>query len=255
MRLVSWNVNGIRAAVGKGLLDWMQSSGADAVCLQETKANADVLPNGVLYPPEYQSYWATCEKKGYSGVATYTRGPVNNWVAGFGVERFDCEGRVVVTDMGDFDLYNIYFPNGQRGGERLTYKLEFYDAFLDHVNAKVAGGRPVIFCGDVNTAHREIDLARPKENRKTSGFMPVECAVLDRWLEHGWVDSFRHLYPDTREAYSWWDQRVGARARNVGWRIDYFFVHESLISRVKDAGISPDVMGSDHCPVWLELGD
>jgi exodeoxyribonuclease-3 len=253
MRLVSWNINGIRAGVSKGLLEWLDACNADVVCFQETKADPDVLPASVLYPPGYQSYWSAAEKKGYSGVATYSRLPVAGWRAGLDIERFDTEGRVVVTDVGGVELYNVYFPNGERGPERLAYKLDFYAAFFDHVNARVRDGHAVIFCGDVNTAHRPIDLARPKENEKTSGFLPEERAWLDRWIESGWVDTFRRLFPDTIDAYSWWNQRTAARARNVGWRIDYFFVHESLADRVKGAGISPEVSGSDHCPVWLDF--
>jgi exodeoxyribonuclease-3 len=255
VRLVSWNVNGIRAAATKGLFEWLETAQPDALCLQETKADPAILPPSVLYPPGYQSYWATAEKKGYSGVVTYCRMESCAHRVGFGIERFDCEGRVVATDMGDFDLYNIYFPNGGRGDERHVYKLEFYAAFLDHVDEKIRSGRQVVFCGDVNTAHREIDLARPKENVKNSGFRPDERAWLDTWVEHGWVDTFRHCHPEARDIYSWWDQRTRARVNNVGWRIDYFWVHQSMLPRVKDAGISPEVLGSDHCPVWLELRD
>jgi exodeoxyribonuclease-3 len=255
VRLYSFNVNGVRAAAKKGLLDWLDDVQPDVLCLQETKADPAALPDDLVHPRGYHGHWAAAEKKGYSGVATLCRTPPSSWRAGLGIQRFDSEGRVVVTDMGDFDLYNVYFPNGRSGAERLGYKMAFYAAFLDHINERVRAGRPVIFCGDVNTAHREIDLARPKENRKTSGFMPEECAALDQWLEHGWVDTFRHFYPEVTEAYSWWDQRMNARARNVGWRIDYFFVPNTLLDRVQDAGICPEVMGSDHCPIWLELRD
>jgi exodeoxyribonuclease-3 len=253
VRLVSWNINGIRAAVNKGLLDYLETCGADVVCFQETKADPTALSPAVLFPPGYQSYWSAAQKPGYSGVATYSRLPVTGWHAGMGIEHFDVEGRVVVTDLGAFDLYNVYFPNGDRSGERLAYKLDFYAAFLEHVNARVKAGRPVIFCGDVNTAHQPIDLARPKENAKRSGFLPEERAWIDACVAAGWVDTFRLLYPEQAEAYSWWDQRTGARARNIGWRIDYFFVPQGLADRVKDAGINPEVIGSDHCPVWLEI--
>lgn len=255
MRLYSWNVNGVRAAAKKGLFEWMAEVKPDVLNLQETKADPAALPDSIVNPPGYTSYWAAAQKKGYSGVATFVARPIHAWRAGLAIERFDTEGRVVVTEFEEFELYNVYFPNGQRGPDRLQYKLDFYEAFLDQVNAKVNAGRPVIFCGDVNTAHREIDLARPKENEKISGFMPEERAVLDLWISHGWVDTFRHHYPDKREAYSWWNQISRARERNVGWRIDYFWVHESIIGRVKDAGICPDVLGSDHCPVWIELDE
>jgi exodeoxyribonuclease III len=255
VRLYSWNVNGVRAAARKGLLDWLAATGPDVLCLQETKADPSQLADDLLRPSPYESYWAACTtKKGYSGVATYARVPVREWRAGFGVERFDAEGRVVVIDLGDFDLYNVYFPNSGMGPERLAYKLDFYAAFLEHVEARRLAGRPAVFCGDVNTAHRPIDLARPKENAKTPGFLPVERAVLDDWAARGWVDTFRHLNPDT-VAYTWWDQRFQSRARNVGWRIDYFFVHASMLDRVRGVGIEADVQGSDHCPIWLDLAD
>jgi exodeoxyribonuclease-3 len=255
MRLVSWNVNGLRAAVKKSLLDWLSATRPDILCLQETRTGPEAVAPAVLRPDGYQSYWAVASRGGYSGVATYCRQPVATWHAGLDIPRLDAEGRVLMTDLGDFELYNVYFPNGKRGPERLAYKLDFYAAFLAYVDARRRAGRGVIFCGDVNTAHRPIDLARPRENAKASGFLPEERAWLDRWLVHGWVDSFRHCHPDTRDAYSWWDLRTGARARNVGWRLDYFFVHESLLPRVRDAGLSPEVRGADHCPVWLELAD
>lgn len=256
MRLYSWNVNGYRAAIRKGLVDWLTAASPDVLCLQETKADPAVLASEILSPGGYESYWAVCTtRKGYSGVATLARAPVSSWRAGFGVERFDAEGRVVVTDLGDFDLYNVYFPNSGMGPERLAYKLEFYAAFLEHVEGRLKEGRQAIFCGDVNTAHRPIDIARPRENARTPGFLPEERAVLDAWLARGWVDTFRHVSPDATGAYTWWDQRFQSRARNVGWRIDYFFVHESFLPRVRGAGIMPDVQGSDHCPIWLDLAD
>lgn len=255
MRIVSWNVNGIRAATRKGFFEWLDQTRPDVLCVQETKADPAVLGEDILIPLGYHSYWAVAQKKGYSGVATFCReAPVDHRI-GLGIDRFDSEGRVVVTDLGPFELYNVYFPNGGMGPERVTYKLEFYEAFLNQVNERLSSGKPVIFCGDVNTAHREIDLARPKENVKTSGFMPEERAWLDRWMEQGWVDTFRHHYPEAREVYTWWDQRFQSRARNVGWRIDYFFVHQGHISAVKDAGVTPEVQGSDHCPIWLEIDE
>ncbi|MEK8090238.1 exodeoxyribonuclease III [Thermithiobacillus plumbiphilus] len=254
MKLYSWNINGLRGTAKKGLLEWMQATPLDLLCLQETKCAPTDLPDEILHPPGFKSCFATAEKKGYSGVATYCRQPPLACDTGLGIERFDREGRVLVSDHGDFLLYNVYFPNGKASPERLAYKLDFYAAFLDHINARVKE-KPIIFCGDVNTAHRAVDLARPRENEKISGFLPEERAWLDRWTAHGWVDSFRHCNPEARDAYSWWSLRSGARERNVGWRIDYFFVHQSLLPRVKAAGISPEVMGADHCPVWLELHD
>lgn len=255
MRLVSWNVNGIRAIAKKGFLDWLAVARPDVLCLQETRADADALPASLTHPPGYESYWARGERTGYCGVATYTTWPVTAWQAGFGVERFDREGRVLKTDLAAFELYNVYFPNGRASDERLAYKLDFYEAFLEHVDGRVRAGREVVFCGDINTAHRPIDLARPKANETSSGFLPIERAWLDRCLEHGWIDSFRLLHPDAAGAYSWWTMRTNARAQNVGWRLDAFFVSPGLRDRVIGAGLSPEVMGSDHCPVWLELAE
>jgi exodeoxyribonuclease-3 len=252
MRLYSWNVNGWRAARKKGLADWVARSRPDALCVQESKADPAQLPGDEARLAGYDGLWAVAARSGYSGVATFCRAPCRHRQAGLGIPRFDVEGRVVVTDCGDFDLYNVYFPNGKSSPERLAYKLDFYAAFLDHINGRVAAGRPVVFCGDVNTAHHPIDLARPKENARISGFLPEERAWLDQWEAAGWVDSFRHLYPE-RVEYSWWSQRTNARARNVGWRLDYFWVHRNLLGRVRDAGIATEVMGADHCPVWLEI--
>lgn len=254
MRLYSWNVNGLRATLKKGLREWVAGAQPHCLCLQETKVDPATLSLEERELPGYEGVWATATRPGYSGVASFCRAPCGKGRAGLGIARFDAEGRVVVTDCGDFDLYNVYFPNGKGSLERLAYKLDFYDAFLEHINARVKAGRAVVFCGDVNTAHNPIDLARPKENEKISGFLPEERAWLDRWEREGWVDTFRHLYPD-RVGYSWWSLRTNARARNVGWRLDYFYAHESLLPRVKDAGIATEVMGADHCPVWLELAD
>ncbi len=255
MQLYSWNVNGVRAALAKGLLDWLLRERPDVLCLQETRARPEDVPEEARWPEGYESFWVSATRRGYSGVATYTRHPVRVWRAGLGIERFDTEGRVLMTEVGDFEIYNVYFPNGRAGAERLAHKLDFYSAFLNYVDARAAAGHAVVFCGDVNTAHKPIDLAHPKQNEKYSGFLPEERVWLDRWCEHGWVDSFRRLYPDRRDAYSWWTTRVDARARNLGWRLDYCFVHRSILDRVEDAGICPEVQGADHCPVWIRLRD
>jgi len=255
MRIVSWNVNGIRAVARKGFFEWLEQTRPDVLCVQETKADPAALGDDILVPLGYHSYWAVADKKGYSGVATFCRGEPRAHRIGLGIPRFDSEGRVVVTDLGAFELYNVYFPNGGRGPERVAYKIEFYEAFLNQVHERIAAGKPVIFCGDVNTAHQEIDLARPKENSKVSGFLPEERACLDHWLAQGWVDTYRHFYPDARDAYTYWDQRFNARARNVGWRIDYFFLKQEHMSAVQGVGITPDIMGSDHCPIWLEIDE
>jgi len=250
--MLSWNVNGLRAIVAKGFLDWLAQDQPDILCLQETKATADQLPAVVKEVPGYHTFWASGERAGYSGVAILSkRQPVTVRV-GFGVERFDNEGRTQVADYGDFLLYNVYFPNGKASAERLHYKLEFYEAFLDHVRELLAAGKRIVVCGDVNTAHKEIDLARPKENEKVSGFLPEERAWIDRFLASGFVDTFR-MFTAEGGHYSWWDYKSRARERNVGWRIDYFFVSQNLAERVKSAFILPQVMGSDHCPVGIEL--
>jgi exodeoxyribonuclease-3 len=253
MRLYSWNLNGIRSAARQGFLTWLGQTRPDVLCVQETRAAAEDVDLSLRRPLGYDGYWASGDRRGYGGVATFTRLPVASWLGGMGVERFDREGRVVVLDLGAFDLYNVYFPNGRSGPERLAYKLDFYDAFLAHIDARAAAGRPIVFCGDVNTAHRPIDLARPRANERASGFLPEERERLDRWEEHGWVDSFRYLHPTIREAYTWWSMRTQARQRKVGWRLDYFFVHRRLLHLVRGAGICPDVAGSDHCPIWLDL--
>ncbi|MGC9238198.1 MAG: exodeoxyribonuclease III [Acidithiobacillus sp.] len=252
MRLYSWNVNGWRAALRHGLRDWVATTPMDVLCVQETKVQAQQLDADEGRLPGFESLWAEAQRPGYSGVATFFRAPCKALRSGIGRADFDAEGRVVVTDCGDFDLYNVYFPNGKKDAQRLAFKLEFYAFFLEQVLAVVRRGRPVIFCGDVNTAHTPQDLARPEANRKVSGFLPEERAWLDRWQDAGFVDSFRHLHPEAR-TYSWWSLRSGARERDVGWRLDYFWVHESLLGRLKGAGIATEVRGADHCPVWLDL--
>jgi exodeoxyribonuclease III len=255
MRIVSWNVNGIRAMARKGFFEWLEQTRPDVLCLQETKADPASLGDEILVPLGYQSYWAVAERKGYSGVATFCREAPVNCQIGLGIPRFDAEGRVVITDFGSFELYNAYFPNSGMGPERVAYKLDFFEAFLSRINERVQSGKPVIFCGDVNAAHKEIDIARPKENVKTAGFLPEERAWMDRYIENGWVDTFRHFYPEARDVYTWWDQRFNARVRNIGWRIDYFFIHQQHLDAVKATGVTPDVMGSDHCPIWIEIDE
>ena len=253
MRLISWNVNGIRAVHKKGLfLGWLEEEQPDVLCLQETKAHESQLPEAIKQVESYSSWFSMPERKGYSGVALYTKEEPRSVSFGLGVERFDNEGRTVVADFDDFVLLGIYFPNGKRSAERLRYKMEFYDAFLDYVENLRREGRSVVVCGDVNTAHKEIDLARPKENEKISGFLPEERAWMDTFLEHGYVDTFRQFNQDPGN-YSWWDQMTRARDRNVGWRIDYFFTDADFASNLTDGFIMPEVMGSDHCPVGIEI--
>lgn len=212
----------------------------------------DVLPHDLLNIQGYHSVFSSAEKKGYSGVAVYSKRKPVNISTGLGISRFDHEGRTIVADFGEFVLFNIYFPNGQKNEERLKYKMDFYEAFLEVVDALDREGRNVVVCGDVNTAHREIDLARPKENENISGFLPMERAWIDKFISHGWVDTFRMFHPEP-EQYTWWSMRTRARERNIGWRIDYFFVNERFRANVCDAFILPEVQGSDHCPIGLEI--
>jgi exodeoxyribonuclease III len=253
LKLACWNVNGIRAACKKGFLEWLDDERPDILGIQESKISADQLDPAFTAPPGYTSYWSHADKRGYSGVALFTRDKPKTVDYGLGHPQFDCEGRTIVADYGDFVLYTVYYPNGQRDEQRLHYKLAFYDAFLSHSNALKAQGKRVIVCGDFNTAHHAIDLARPKENVKVSGFLPIERAWMDRFVADGYVDTFRLLTPDEGGHYTWWNMRSAARARNVGWRIDYFFVDESLANLVTGAGILSTVLGSDHCPITLSL--
>ncbi|MEG1537223.1 MAG: exodeoxyribonuclease III [Clostridiales bacterium] len=249
LKLLSWNVNGVRAAVKKGAVATLNKIDADIVSIQEIKAKPEQVPTELLNWPGYDHYINSAERPGYSGVAIFSKQQPQQVVYGLGVERFDQEGRVIILDYPQFQLLNCYFPNGGNGPERLQYKMDFYEQTLSYAaNCE----KPLIVCGDVNTAHREVDLARPKENIKNTGFLPEERAWIDRFLAAGFIDSFRLFHQDG-ENYSWWDMKTRARERNVGWRIDYFFVQQSLRNQITDAYILPEVMGSDHCPVVLEL--
>ena len=251
-KLISWNVNGIRAVQRKGSLKELFDLHADIYCFQETKINEEALTEGITRINDYHSYFSSAEKKGYSGVAIYSRNAPNSIRKGFGIGAFDNEGRIMMADYGTFHLLNIYYPNGKASGERLQYKLDFYEAFLDYVEILRKEGKPVIICGDVNTAHFEIDLARPKENEKVSGFLPVERAWMDKFVNHGYIDTFRYFYPG-EEKYTWWDQVSRARDRNVGWRIDYFYINEEFKDRLVDAFIINEQLGSDHCPIGIDI--
>ena len=251
-RIISWNVNGIRAVHKKGFLDWFNEERPDILCIQETKAHKEQLPHELQEMDGYYNYFASAEKKGYSGVALYTRKEPVSIKCGFGIDKFDSEGRTLIADFGNFVLFNIYFPNGKASDERLAYKMEFYDAFLEYANTLKSKGKKIIVCGDVNTAHREIDLARPKENETVSGFLPEERAWIDKLLDNGYVDTLR-MFNQEPENYTWWSMRTKARERNVGWRIDYFFASENVKENIKDAFILPDVMGSDHCPIGIDV--
>jgi exodeoxyribonuclease III len=254
MNIVSWNVNGLRAVHRKGSWDIFFKTGADIVCLQEVKARAEQLPAELTAIPGYSGYFnAPTEKKGYSGVAILSKETPKTIGTGLDIHAYDQEGRVLVAEYDDFTLLNVYFPNGGGGPIRLAYKLEFYDAFLAYIEKLRASGKSIIFCGDVNTAHEEIDLARPKENQEHTGFLPEERAWLDEVVHHGYIDVFRHFYPTKTGAYTYWDQKTGARERNVGWRIDYFFVSPDLQRRLAGIEILTDIYGSDHCPILLKL--
>ena len=252
MKLISWNVNGIRAAVKKGFLDYLDQEQPDILCIQESKAHKEQLTSEILEDHGYRTYWHSGVKKGYSGVATFCKEEPLFIQEGLGIEKYDVEGRVLLTEHKDFLLYNIYFPNGQKDETRLKYKLDFYDDLLPIINDQVESGNNVIVTGDWNTAHHSIDLARPKENINTSGFMLVEREKLDIYMEEGWIDTFR-LFHEEGERYSLCTYRFGARDRNVCWRIDYFFVNEGMADLCIDADIHHDVFGSDHCPVSLVL--
>ncbi len=252
MNIISWNVNGLRAINKKGNWGEILKVNPDILCLQETKAEAEQLPEEVRNPAGYFSYFNHSKmRKGYSGVAVYTKTKPEKVEEGMGIPEMDQEGRLLVLYFKDFVLLNGYFPNGGGGPVRLKYKLEFYDHFLKFIEKLRKKGHKVIICGDVNTAHEEIDLARPKENSKNTGFLPEERAWIDELIYHGYLDIFRHLHPNTRDAYSYWDMKTGARARNVGWRIDYFFISPDFLKSVKHATMMTNFSGSDHCPITL----
>ena len=236
--------------LGKGLIQWVLAESPDVLCLQEIKATQHQLTDEQKDFPGYEITWNPAVRPGYSGVATINKTNPQEVILGIGEERFDVEGRVICSRFPDFYLFNIYFPNGQRGQERLEYKLDFYARLLDVCDQLLGSGENVILTGDFNTAHRPMDLRNPRENVNTSGFMPEERAYVDLYMAHGLVDVYRHLYPD-RIQYTWWAYRLNARQRNIGWRIDYFLVSEKLVPRVKDVIIHEDVIGSDHCPVTL----
>lgn len=249
---ISWNVNGIRAIEKKGFIDWLNRQNPDFLCLQETKAHPEQLNSKLLEVKGYNTYWNKALKKGYSGVAVYSRLKPENVGYGFGNEIFDQEGRTLILEYADFFLINIYFPNGNSSAERLQFKVDFYLEFFKFIEKIMSRGKKIIVCGDLNTAHNEIDLARPKENSKNSGFLPEERALIDQFIDLGFVDTFRSLHKDT-VAYSWWDYKTQARQRDVGWRLDYFFIDNASSSFLTDAFILNDVFGSDHCPVGITL--
>lgn len=252
IRLLSWNVNGIRAVRARGFLDWLKATSPDILCLQEIRATPEQLEPELRHPEGYHTCWNYPEKKGYGGVATMSREDPRRTERKSGNEILDAEGRIILTEHPHFTLLNVYFPNGKKDSTRLQYKMDFYREFLIYADKLRDRGGKLVICGDVNTAHREIDLARPKANEKISGFLPEERAWLDELVSHGYTDTFRHFHKESGQ-YTWWDMKSGARARNVGWRIDYFFISDNLLPALADAFILPEVTGSDHCPVGLVL--
>ncbi len=254
MRVFSWNVNGLRACVRKGFGEWLREERPDIVCLNEVRALPEQLPEEIRDPEGYHAVWNPARRKGYSGTGLLARTPpAAVRLNGLGDPAFDEEGRLIVSDHGPFLLYTVYFPNGGNDLSRVPYKLAFSEAVLQDAQRQRAAGRSVIIAGDVNTAHQEIDLANPRSNRKNTGFLPEERAWVQRLIDHGWVDVFREAHPGEGGHYTWWSNRRGVRERNIGWRIDYFFVTPELVPRVRAVRHHPHVMGSDHCPVELEI--
>lgn len=254
MNIISWNVNGIRAWHKKGKLEWLIKESPDMFCIQETKAEFEQLAEELRNIPGYYAYFDHSKgRKGYSGVAIYTKIKPTKVDYGVNVEDLDQEGRFLALHFDNFVLINTYFPNGGGGPIRLEFKLKYYEAFLKYVDNLVKKGKSVVFCGDVNTAHKEIDLARPKENIMNTGFLPIERAWIDKVVEHGFIDTFRLMNGDIKDKYTYWDMKTFARERNVGWRIDYFFVDKNLKDKVISSTILDDVIGSDHCPIKLIL--
>ncbi|HBV86821.1 MAG TPA: exodeoxyribonuclease III [Desulfosporosinus sp.] len=249
MKLISWNVNGIRACVKKGFLDFIQKENADIVCLQETKVQEDQIPFNL---DGYYQYWNSAQKKGYSGTAIFSKTEPVNIVFGMGKEEHDKEGRLITLEFEKYYVVTVYAPNSQRGLARLDYRMQWEDDFLNYLK-DLESTKPVIFCGDLNVAHQEIDLKNPSSNRKNAGFTQEERNKFNEVIRKGFIDTFRFFYPDRTEAYTWWSYMFNARANNAGWRIDYVCVSEGLKNQLKRAVIYNDILGSDHCPVGLEL--
>lgn len=251
--LVSWNVNGVRAIHKKGFLDWLSKANPDILCLQEIRARRIQLDAELVEPFGYHTYWNSAEKGGYGGTALFTRKKPISVEFGLGDKMLDNEGRTIIAEYSDFTLINCYFPNGNRNQERLLFKLKFYEAFLKKCKKLRKQGHRILFCGDLNIAHTEIDLAKPKNNNNKSGFLPEERQWIDKIIKSGFVDTFRHFYPGLSGQYTWWSYRQSSREQNLGWRFDYFFVNDEQIKSVIDAFILPEVTYSDHCPIGIRL--
>ncbi|MBL8099309.1 MAG: exodeoxyribonuclease III [Anaerolineales bacterium] len=254
MKIITWNVNGIRAVLNKNALAWAFDSNPDAICLQEVKAKPEQLSENQKASLKLDYVWNPAQKLGYSGVTTFYKNKPDTFSMGMGKRKFDMEGRLIATGWADVRLLNIYFPSGSRGHERVDFKLEFYAELLKVCKRLHKNNEQLILCGDFNTAHNEIDLKNAKQNKNTSGFLPIEREWFQKYLDAGFVDVFRHLYPD-KVQYTWWTNILNARARGIGWRLDYFLISESLLPRVRDVIIHDSVMGSDHCPVELILDE
>jgi len=252
LKIVSWNVNGLRAVLKKGFLDFFDMVRPDILGIQETKLQESQLPDEIKAPFGYHSYWNYAEKKGYSGTGVFCKEVPKNVKTAFESDHLSLEGRVIEVEYDEFTLFNIYFPNGQMSEDRLNYKMKFYDDCLDYFNSLWRKGKKLIIMGDVNTAHHEIDLRNPKANEENSGFLPIERAWLDKLVVSGYVDTFRRFH-EGPDHYTWWSYRFSSREKNTGWRIDYFFVTEDLIDNVEDSYILSDIYGSDHCPIGLKI--
>jgi len=258
MKIYSWNVNGLRAIAQKGFGEWLEGCGGDIVGLQEVRSLPDQLDAQTRAPAGWWTHFSPAERKGYSGVALYARRAPDEITTSLGAGRYDVEGRVQLARWGELTVANVYFPNGSgpnRDNPRVAFKLAFYRKLYEQLNADKIAGKPILVMGDFNTAPKEIDLARPKENRKTSGFLLEECEEVDRWLRGKWTDTFRHFYPEREGAYSWWSQRFNVRAKNIGWRLDLVLASKGAMPFVKGAFIESGVMGSDHCPVGVEVDE
>jgi exodeoxyribonuclease-3 len=254
MQIVSYNVNGIRAAIKKGLIEWLENAAVDVLCVQETKASPDDIDISIFTSLGYHVAWYPAQKKGYSGVAIFSKKKPDNIVYGNGYEMSDAEGRVVRIDIGDLTIVNAYFPSGTSGEERQAYKYQWLNEFYTYIQDLKKERPSIIVAGDYNIAHKEVDIHDPKGNKKSSGFLPEERAWMDQFTENGWVDSFRKIHPEATGAYSWWSQRFpSVRLNNKGWRIDYLCTTETLAKKIKNAAILPDVKHSDHCPILVEL--
>ncbi len=257
MKIASWNVNGLRACVDKGFMRWLQRERSDCVGLQETRVTADKLPASIRRQRSYELHLVSAARAGYSGVAMLTRREPDTVIRALGIEKFDAEGRFLEARFGALRVVNSYFPNGNgknRDLSRIPYKLGYYRALFEYLRPGLEGGQPILLLGDFNTAHQPIDIARPKENEKNSGFRPEERAELSRWLQNGWVDTFRALHPD-QQMFSWWCARPGVREKNLGWRIDYVLATPRAFSFVRAAEVHTRIKGSDHCPISVDVDD